>query len=268
MTMKSVLLFIHKDPGQEARLQAALDLTRAFEGHLTCVDIVPRPMPVGGVDGGVYAMVMEEERTIEAANRAELESRIAREEVNWDWIDVAGDFTHRLMQEAGLSDVIVVNCKRDRFMTPDPRGIVAQVLGQARCPVVAVPDDVHGFDPCGPAVVAWDGSTPAMIALRGAVPVLKLASSVTLFNVQNGERGVPVEAAAAYLSRQGVHAEIDRAEAGDERPDVLILKACKFRGARYCVMGAFGHGRLSGEMFGGVTRRMLDTANIPLVLGR
>lgn len=39
MTMKTVLLLGHNDAGQEARLQAALDLTRALSGHLICVDI-------------------------------------------------------------------------------------------------------------------------------------------------------------------------------------------------------------------------------------
>src|SRR3989344_3652734 len=36
--MKNILLLVHDDHGQEARLQAALDITRAVEGHLTCID--------------------------------------------------------------------------------------------------------------------------------------------------------------------------------------------------------------------------------------
>ena len=38
--MKNILLLVHDDHGQEARLQAALDITRAVEGHLTCVDAI------------------------------------------------------------------------------------------------------------------------------------------------------------------------------------------------------------------------------------
>ena len=47
--MKNVLLLIHDDAGQEARLQAALDVTRALEGHLTCLDVAIVP-PVMGID--------------------------------------------------------------------------------------------------------------------------------------------------------------------------------------------------------------------------
>ena len=41
--MKNILLLVHDDPGQEARVQAALDLTRALDGHLTCLDVAAMP---------------------------------------------------------------------------------------------------------------------------------------------------------------------------------------------------------------------------------
>jgi hypothetical protein len=42
--MKNVLLLVHDDAGQEARLQAALGIVRAVEGHLTCLDVIIYPM--------------------------------------------------------------------------------------------------------------------------------------------------------------------------------------------------------------------------------
>ena len=45
--MKNILLLVHDDHGQEARLQAALDITRAVEGHLTCIDVTPYPLIAG-----------------------------------------------------------------------------------------------------------------------------------------------------------------------------------------------------------------------------
>lgn len=44
--MKNVLLLVHEDNGQEARFQAEMDVTRALEGHLTCLEIIPfAPVP-------------------------------------------------------------------------------------------------------------------------------------------------------------------------------------------------------------------------------
>jgi len=267
--MKTVLLFVHEDPGQEARLQAALDLVRALDGHLKCVDVTPIPTFAGDLDGVAAGLILVEERRVEAANRAALQLRLANEDTPWDWIDSLGHIADCVVHEAGLADLVVVNCKRDTFLDVEPRGIVSATVLTARCPVVAVPDDARGFDAGGHALVAWDGSEPVMTTLRAAVPLLRLAGSVTLFTVDDGSKpGVPAEAAAAYLSRHDVHAVIERGAARDTRADKLILAACADQGASYCLMGAYSHGRTREDLFGGVTRGMLDAARLPLVLGR
>jgi nucleotide-binding universal stress UspA family protein len=265
--MKTVLLLVHDDAGQEARLQAALDLTRALGGHLRCVDVTPLHTFIGDYDGAAQAMLLAEERVAEAANRIAIETRLAHEQTPWDWVDATGDMAQCLTREAGLTDLLVLNCKRDRLLEVEPRGAVSVVVTEARCPVVAVPDKARGLDAAGPVVVAWDGSPPVMATLRAATPLLKQAASVTLLTVGEPE-GVPAEAAAAYLSRHDIHADIRRVPAGGGKPDVQILEACAAIGARYCVMGAYGDGRLKEELFGGVTRRMLDAEEIPLLLGR
>lgn len=268
--MKTVLLLVHQDPGQEARLQAALDITRALEGHLKCVDVTPLPLFVGDYDGAAQGLILMEERKAESANRAALEIRLAYEQTSWDWIDSIGDMAGSVLREAGLADLIVANCKRDGFLAIDARGVSSTLTANARCPIMAVPDNVRGLDVNGPVVIAWDGSEPVMATLRASMPLLKLASSVLLFSVESGTsdpEAVPAEAAAAYLSRHGVHASVLGVKATKHTPDALILEECAARGARYCLMGAFGHGRLREELFGGVTRRMLDAAQLPLLLG-
>jgi nucleotide-binding universal stress UspA family protein len=268
--MKTVLLLVHEDPGQEARLQAALDITRALEGHLKCVDVTPLPLFVGDYDGGAQGLILMEERRAESTNRVALETRLAHEEASWDWIDSIGDMASCVLREAGLADLIVVNSKRDTFLAIDPRGVSSTLAADARCPIMAVPDNVRGLDVNGPVVIAWDGSEPVMATLRASAPLLKLASSVHLFSVEDGSRGpeaVPAEAAAVYLSRHDIHAGVHRVKALGHTPDALILEECAARGARYCLMGAFGHGRMREELFGGVTRRMLDAAQLPLLLG-
>lgn len=42
-----MLLLVHDDAGQQARLQAALDLTRCLSRHLTCLDVVQIPVLAG-----------------------------------------------------------------------------------------------------------------------------------------------------------------------------------------------------------------------------
>lgn len=92
--MKNVLLLVHDDEGQEARLQAALDLTRALDGHLSCIDVALFPAMVGDIysPGIAEAMLLTDEREREGKNKTALEARLAHEDVSWDWTDVTGNF--------------------------------------------------------------------------------------------------------------------------------------------------------------------------------
>ena len=69
--MKNILVLAHDDEGQEARLQAALDLGRALTGHITCLDVTYIP-PILGNDyseaGYAMAAVLADETTREGAN--------------------------------------------------------------------------------------------------------------------------------------------------------------------------------------------------------
>jgi nucleotide-binding universal stress UspA family protein len=49
--------------------------------------------------------------------------------------------------------------------------------------------------------------------------------------------------------------------------DAEVRRGCDELGASYCLMGAFGRSPLTETVFGGVTRNMLSTSKIPLVLG-
>lgn len=266
--MKNILLLVHEDRGQEARLQAALDLARGLNGHIRCVDVTPIPVFPGDFDGAMAGMVVAEERKIESVNRTHLALRLTIEDVSFDWTDSLGDMALCLASQSQLADLIVVNCKRDGVFDEDRRGLVGDLLVSTRAPVVAVPDGAKGLDLSGAALVAWDGSEPAAAALRACVPLLKLARTVHLVAVGQPAEGPSAQAAAVYLSRHDIHAKIHILEPGKETPDVHLLRQAGIDRAGYCVMGAYGHGRLAENIFGGVTRRMIEAAALPLVLAR
>jgi nucleotide-binding universal stress UspA family protein len=265
--MKNILLLIHDDAGQEARLQAALDVTRAVRGHLTCLD-VSVVLPLVGADIGVSggAMLIELERENETDNKARTQSRLEKEDVSWDWIDTTNYLEPALEAAAGLADLIVVNRQLDAFPLPDMRTLAAGLVVKSRKPVLAVPDHVTGFNAAGNALVAWDGSREAETALCAAVPLLRLAGSVTIVEVEDRSVKAGAEEAAAYLSRHDIHAMIVRTPTyGDDAGTVLLAKANSEK-FDYLVMGGFGHSRFVEAVFGGVTRKLLSESQIPLFL--
>jgi nucleotide-binding universal stress UspA family protein len=266
--MKNILLLVHDDAGQEARFQAALDITRALEGHLTCLDVVQVQVLAGDYSGGAAtAMLLADERDREAHNRTTLEARLQNEDVSWDWIDMTGGMVECVTGAAGLADLIVVNRKLDAFPEPDMVGITGSIAVRSGKPVVAVPDDTRSFDAAGHALIAWNGSEPVMATMRACVPLLKLSDSVHIFTVNDGSNGISAQEAAAYLSRHDIHATVGSIEGKHRHADELIAEECTARNASYCLMGAFSRSRIAEALFGGVTRRMLGSSKIPLILG-
>lgn len=265
--MKNVLLLVHDDAGQEARLQAALDLTRALSGHLNCVDAVEVPVVIDGFGGGGMAMLLADERQREAANRAAVEPRLAREGISWSWTEAVGYLPACVADAAKTADLVVLNRKLDAFPAPDMRHIVADVLTQSRALVVAVADDCRGFNAAGKVIIAWDGSERVMSAVRRAVPLLTLAAEIKI--VQIGEcagDALNVKEAATYLSRHGIHAEVELAPDASSVAVAIRSEAERY-GADYLLMGAYSHSPIREALFGGVTRAMLSACSLPMVLG-
>jgi len=261
--MKNVLVLIHDDPGQEARLQVALDATRALNGHLNCLDVAPIVPFVGdmtGISGG--AMLLELERETESINAARTRERLAAEDVPWTLTKVTGYFEIAIEEAARLADVIVVNRACADLPLPDLRGLAASLVLRSGRPILAVPEETRRFDAAGDALVAWNGSREVSTALGAAIPLLALARSVTIVEIDQVDASPPAEDAAAHLSRHGIHAQILRWPEGRVAEGLLALAQAK----DYLVMGAFGRSRLREALFGGVTRQLLQDSPIPLLL--
>jgi len=268
--MKSVLLYANKDVGLESRLQAALDVTRLFEGHLTCLQVTPfDSFIMGDPFGGVYALptVIEQVQKAAGGHREQIEARLANEGVAWDWLSFDGAPGQIIVDRARLSDLIVLSRPdKEGAYAQAAQSIAADVLVHARSPVLAVPQASQGFDGLGTAMVAWDGSLEACHALRLTFPMLLRASSVHIVTVTEGNREFPSTEAARYLARQGIEAEIHEWPAEGRSTATALNAAAEQLSAAYAVMGAYGHTRLREAVLGGATRDMLHDGRVPLLM--
>jgi nucleotide-binding universal stress UspA family protein len=264
--MKNVLLLVHDDAGQNARLQAALDVVRAVEGHLTCLDVIIYPMISADYDYGAVGMLLQEESRIEGKNRVTLERRLAAEGLPWDWIERTGSLSECLVEAAALADLIVVNRKLDDALGPDMRAVASNVLLDARKPLLAVSETARALRIKGHAFVAWDGSAVAIDALRAAIPLLDLARRVTILEVTHGDITTSAEDAATYLARNDILADVLIVHPRTGTVATEMLRKIEQHKPDYLVMGGFGHSRLREALLGGVTRDMLTECPIPLFI--
>lgn len=263
--MKNILLLVHQDAGQEARLQVALDLTRALSGHLTCLDVTPFPLLFDqGMSMAPAVMVDEAEQ--EADNKARLQRRLQAEDICWSWQDLRDDFVPCVLDAAATADLIVLNRKLDSASRPDMRAITSTILTHCPALIVAVDETCKSLDVGMPALIAWNGSEEAMHAMQRALPLLRLASTIRIFQVGPiREWEIGAEEAALYLSRHGIDSEVEVAPDSNYATADICDAALRL-GAAYCVMGAFGHSRIRESLLGGVTRDLLSEAPFPLMM--
>ena len=267
--MKSMLLYANRDPGLEARLQAALDATRRFDGHLTCLLVTPQDAFIlGDPFGGVYALptVVDQVRKVAEDQREALEARLAGEGVQWECLRFDGAPAQVIVDRARLADLVVLSLPgsgRDASATHE---ITADVLVHARAPTLAMPQQGRSFDAGAPAMVAWDGSRESSHALRLTLPVLRCAAAVHVVTVADGHTEFPATDACRYLARHGIEPELAEWPRKGRSIAAALVDAAERAGAGYMVMGAYGHTRLREAVLGGTTREMLHESRLPLLL--
>jgi nucleotide-binding universal stress UspA family protein len=264
--MRSILLHIHADPGQDSRLEAATCLARLFEGQLTCIQPITYPAYVAA-DPMAYAGTPVLFEAIEATAREfrrSVEARLVHQAVAWEWMEVPGDAATAIVSESRLADLIVLS-QVEHGGPPNMLSIVGDVAIHARAPVLAVPHGV-AFDAGSSAVVAWNGSHEAANALRATAPLLAHAGAVHLVAIGAQPDTHGAAQAVRYLARHGVSVQAHERPHRDRSIAETLFDAARELEAGFLVLGAYGHSRFRERLIGGVTRWMLDHSTIPLFL--
>lgn len=266
--MRSILLHIHDDHCLEACRQVAFDLARAFTGHVTCLQPVPLEVGYGDFYGIAAAQIVPQiQKNAEEVREAQ-ERHLAGEDAPWNWV-VDHQWARLALREyAPLNDVIITGACGDSKVDASYKALATEMVIKLRTPVLLVPEQTRSFDATAPVVIAWNGSGEAANAMRGALPLLKTAASVTVLSVEEeaSHPRLPPEAAAAYLSRHDIGAEIVVEPPLKDGIAATIAHVAERKGASCIVMGAYGHSRLREFALGGVSRSLLTSPPIPLFL--
>ncbi len=270
--MKSILLHIDSDTCMEARKQAALDIARTCDGHITCLQSVSYEVfAPGDIYGSAMAAAMPQIKKAAEKLRAEMEADLANEDVPWEWRFIYGQAEHRLLEQSALHDIIIIGPHDIGEADGDgPSTMAGDLALRAAAPVLVVPGHTKRLDLSAPIAIAWNGSSEASVALRSAIPLLVHSNQVTLITISEKKERKRIDfsalEAAAYLSRYGISAEVSEVPRGEAKiADTLSSEALRL-GSSIMVMGAFGHSRLTELLLGGVTRRSLTDPQLPILL--
>ena len=159
---------------------------------------------------------------------------------------------------------------------PRPGGVGESTLSEdlvlsAGKPVLVCPED-SARETIGEFVsIAWDGSREAARAVSDAMGILCKASKVCVVAVRSDSAdealgALPGSDLSHYLARHGVQAEAQSIHAEGTPVGDALLEWAKGQGSDLLVMGAYGHSRFREVLLGGVTRRVLGHASIPVLM--
>ncbi|MCZ8370789.1 MAG: universal stress protein [Porphyrobacter sp.] len=262
--MKNILLLVHEDDGQEARLQVALDVARAVGGHLECLEVREFPvMAFGGYAGGAEALAIAEIERLQREFRIRLERRLEEEDVPWSFGQSFKRPADALADGADLADLIVLSARLEEG--DDTRTRPETLPLRTGRPLLAVPPAARSLRLDRSALIAWDGSSAANEAVRGAVPLLRCAASVSVMEIDPPGGRMPMQAIATYLSRHGIVPNLIE-KRRQETIASTLLDQISGANPGFLVMGAYGDPPIAEAIFGGVTRTMLAISPIPLLM--
>lgn len=173
--------------------------------------------------------------------------------------------------QARYADLVVIGQNDPNEISPVTMPDFPQyvVLNSGR-PVLLLPY-AGRFDNIGKRVlVAWNGSIEATRAIASALPLLKRAQmiDVAVFNPRMlpQTRGPqPGTDMALYLSRHGIQVNVLQQQTRQETGPALLALANEL-GSDLIVMGGYGHSRFREILLGGVTRAVLESMTVPVLM--
>jgi nucleotide-binding universal stress UspA family protein len=271
---KDVVVNLSGRAAQDFAADYAVSVAAAFGAHLTGVAFLYDPIIPDGGFGAIPVDVIELQREENAKvagaaiERFEAAAKRAGVAATSRTVDATlGGGATLFGRMARRFDLAVIG-QAQREHGASEELMVEGALFESGRPLLVVPYiQRDGFAP-GRVLVAWDGSATAARAVADAMPFLARATAVDLLIVTEERKHVGVAGVrmSAHLARHGVSAAIRRVERGDLAIGDAILSYAADSDAGMLVMGGYGHSRLREFVLGGVTRGILHSMTLPVLM--
>jgi nucleotide-binding universal stress UspA family protein len=253
----------------------AISVASAFGAHVAGIGFIYEPVIPGSMLGGIPTDLIEVQReensraAKEAIDRFEAAAKAAGVSAETRMVDAsiagAADLFGRI---ARRFDVAVVGQARREQGASEELLIEGALFGSGR-PVIIVPYVQKQGLRLDRIIICWDGSRPAARAIGDALPFLARAKAIEIV-VVTGERDKSGEITGTnmrrHLARHGIEVEIKHITgAGSDVPNTILSHAAD-SGTDFMVLGGYGHSRLREFILGGVTRSILRSMTVPVLM--
>jgi nucleotide-binding universal stress UspA family protein len=292
MGYRRLLLPLTGTAAGEAALATALDVARIWNAHLHCLHVRVdardvAPLAGEGLSGAMIEEMMaatERESGERASRVRQLFERFAATHgdltlatdpntalkapgVTISFETIAGREEDIVAQQSRLFDMAVVP-HPDADEDVSSSDALHAVLFDSGRPVLIAPQDAPAT--MGTRVaIAWNGSAESAAAVAAALPWLHRAQAVRiLYSEDYQRRGPGAEGIRAYLRWHEIEAEAVPFKPQTREVGAGLLGAARDFGADMMCQGAYSHSRLRQLILGGVTRHVLENADLPVLMCR
>ncbi|MGI4721349.1 MAG: universal stress protein [Janthinobacterium lividum] len=274
MTYKTILVHVDASSAAEQRFRFGAGLARSFDAHLTgCAPtgisrfIPPDVVVRESTPLADFCATMRANATDSLQRFAQIVSEEDVRRVEQRMID---DDASGIALHARYADLVVLSQPDDAMPT---RGSASDLPGyllrESGRPLLVVPRISCRPGTPDKVLLAWDGSMEATRAIVGALPLLRVAGSVSIVSMHRGrtrpDDGALCSAMEHYLQRQGVSIQTHYCLEGNDAGTALLSVANDEKGD-LLVMGGYGRSPLRESVLGGVTATVLHSMTLPVLL--
>jgi nucleotide-binding universal stress UspA family protein len=272
--IKDVVVNLAGRGAQDFAGDYAISIAKTLGAHVAGVAFLYEPVIPDGTLGGVPVDLIEIQRE---ENSKTAQAAVARFEAGTKASGVSAE--SRILdatfggaptlfgQIARRFDLSVVGqAQRDHGAAEEL--MIEGALFESGRPVVVVPYIQKQGLKLDRVLACWDGGRMSARAIADAMPLLAHAKAVDIVIVAEERKNDEITGAnmSEHLARHGVHASVKRIAKGDIAIGDAILDYVADSGADFMVMGGYGHSRLREFILGGVTRGILGSMTIPVLM--
>ena len=278
MTYKTVLVHLDQAPRCDVRIQLAAQISQSFGSHLigaAMTGISRHIFNRGELDltDPVFShhrdhlrqhardVLKHFEQVVASVGVDSLEPRLVDD-------DAAGG----MVLQSRYADLTVMGQFDSAATIPGVMSNLPElvVLGSGR-PVLIVPYIGQPAFPLQRILVAWDGSLSASRAITLALPLLLRASAVDVVVMQTADKNDDTHGDQAgadltlFLARHKIKVNLVERQINGDHGEALLPIAADLA-TNLIVMGGYGHTRFRELVLGGVTRTLLRSMTVPVLM--
>jgi nucleotide-binding universal stress UspA family protein len=272
--LKDVVVNVSGRAPQGYAAEYAVSVAAMFGAHVVGISFLYEPVIPDGTLGGVPIDLIELQReenskaAKDAVGRFEAAVKQAGVSAETRILDATfGGAATLFAQIARRFDLAVVGQAQREHGASDDLMIEGALFESGR-PLVVVPYIQRRGLTLERVLLCWDGGRTAARAIGDAMPFLERAKAVDIVMIAEERKNDEITGAtmSEHLARHGVAAQAKRLARGDIAIEDVILSYAADSGADFMVMGGYGHSRLREFILGGVTRGILASMTVPVLM--